>query len=1208
MAGQDGGSSRPPLSAGKAGMPLGIAALAALLYSLSSGTAVRPGNAGEDKKETAEAASQSRSPLQPLYEFLDVQAGAGNKGPCGSLAQYRVDFIIATVPDPIDSHLSPSFDRAVDAIQRGLQSTGLTLDRFWMPWKREGEARWELSLSDSKPTVSAKVVPSNSHREVPGTLLFRDSAAQRLTVVFLVGEVPTWGVQRRALTNALEEIAKTETPDAAHPCLAAETRSIKVLGPYFSGSTESLKNSLVVWNQAHRPIEIISGSATVDSNATTLSGSELTFRATVVPDLLLTHHFLEFLGEHLGAARHDLALFVEGGTSYGSANVNFTAPQTREERDQLCSAVATAPAPKTDLEKLRGNLRPRFTVDFPLHVAQLRAAYEKDEALRAGAAQNRGPRRNLELALESNEHGSRDIVYPQDGVAAAGTADLTLGDSIETIRREKIRFVGIIGSDPRDILFLARKIREAGSDATLFTYGADILFTHPDYTRFLRGMLVVTPYPLFPGNQALTRTRWRRVSFAGFSEEGVYNAIRYFAGQKARLLDYRAPGLGPENLNPSRPPIWVMVVGRESLWPVAINATYWDVNDPSAELARDYVLESCRIAPSAKASERNPDPSAPRPPGSSIALVVVEVILAALAAAYWLVRREAGAMSPAQSRVPELLLRWFTVWTDPDAKRVNCAYLACLMLIAAATQATITIALLSTRRLMGEAFVTKTLGLGSIILVALLAALLRETLRLWRMTGGNVGLPRGRRILAVGWALVMTSACLMIEFLLVRLLVGLWGPEPQLLAFYGRVFDLTSSVSPVIPLGLIIAVLALWSFCNLDRAYLMEVRGKPCEALDGATLTGFGAAHDSIQRVISDASSRSYLLLIPAILFVPFYRVVLDQLDTIDGSTWGTALKFLIIACYAVVAYSLTIFLALWSRLRRLLILIARHPLIEAFQRLPPEIATSPWRMWRTVPSLTTVQLSVAHLRLLANLRPRTLWGPFWREIGEDAKQAEAELEKILQSANLGFISTLALQVELKDILKKASLSILAQLQKGWKQWPGAPDPDKELRKVVSKEPFMDAATWLRLETPSEDEIWVHAAEEFLAIRMSAFIRYVFLQMKNLLSFALSGFILAVAAISSYPFQPQRPIMALTWVVGILSVTAVGIVIVSIDRDRVLSYIGKTAAGHVAFNHEFLTTMTLYVAVPLLALLATQFPGIGDFIYSVFTPAMKSAR
>ena len=186
--------------------------------------------------------------------------------------------------------------------------------------------------------------------------------------------------------------------------------------------------------------------------------------------------------------------------------------------------------------------------------------------------------------------------------------------------------------------------------------------------------------------------------------------------------------------------------------------------------------------------------------------------------------------------------------------------------------------------------------------------------------------------------------------------------------------------------------------------------------------------------------------------------------------------------------------------------------------------------------------------------------------------------------------------------------TILGELDGVWRDWPGARDATSERPKLDGKEPLTDTGTWIRRETPKEGQLWVRVAEEFLAIRIWAFIRYVFLQMKNLLSFALGGFIFALAAMASYPFHPRRTFMALVWILGILGIAAIGTVLVSIDRDRVLNAIGKTTSGQTTFNREFITTMTVYVVVPLLTLLATQFPAIGDFIYSVFTPAMKAGR
>src|SRR5262249_4660924 len=149
----------------------------------------------------------------------------------------------------------------------------------------------------------------------------------------------------------------------------------------------------------------------------------------------------------------DVALFVEGSTQYGEA-------------------YRSSP------------LRPHLIFQFPLHVSQLRAAYEKDESLKSGGIASRGPRHSLELPLETSDGNPVDILPPQDARMSSNIAELALATSIETIRREQVRVVGIIATDPRDVLFIARKIRESNTNAILFTMGADILFVHPDYQRY----------------------------------------------------------------------------------------------------------------------------------------------------------------------------------------------------------------------------------------------------------------------------------------------------------------------------------------------------------------------------------------------------------------------------------------------------------------------------------------------------------------------------------------------------------------------------------------------------------------------------------------------------------------------------------------------------------------------------------------------------
>src|SRR5215469_448590 len=47
----------------------------------------------------------------------------------------EVSFLIATMPDPIDSHSIVDFDSELTAMQWAMGQQGLLLDRYWLPWK-----------------------------------------------------------------------------------------------------------------------------------------------------------------------------------------------------------------------------------------------------------------------------------------------------------------------------------------------------------------------------------------------------------------------------------------------------------------------------------------------------------------------------------------------------------------------------------------------------------------------------------------------------------------------------------------------------------------------------------------------------------------------------------------------------------------------------------------------------------------------------------------------------------------------------------------------------------------------------------------------------------------------------------------------------------------------------------------------------------------
>src|SRR5215471_4079364 len=58
--------------------------------------------------------------------------------PLGS--KFKTEFIIATLPDPLHTHFSLSFDRSVEAIQQAAQDEDYDYDSSWLPWEVEEPA------------------------------------------------------------------------------------------------------------------------------------------------------------------------------------------------------------------------------------------------------------------------------------------------------------------------------------------------------------------------------------------------------------------------------------------------------------------------------------------------------------------------------------------------------------------------------------------------------------------------------------------------------------------------------------------------------------------------------------------------------------------------------------------------------------------------------------------------------------------------------------------------------------------------------------------------------------------------------------------------------------------------------------------------------------------------------------------------------------
>src|SRR5262249_9096330 len=137
-------------------------------------------------------------------------------------------FVIATLPNPVSTHLAVLFDRLIEAIEESAQDNNYSYDSSWLPWNENKEyARYPDQLAaENSQTENARQ---------PGVLIFRKPLGETDNapyngglVVFVVAELPTGGINQAQFDNALGWIDQLGglTPK----------RELKILGPTFSGS------------------------------------------------------------------------------------------------------------------------------------------------------------------------------------------------------------------------------------------------------------------------------------------------------------------------------------------------------------------------------------------------------------------------------------------------------------------------------------------------------------------------------------------------------------------------------------------------------------------------------------------------------------------------------------------------------------------------------------------------------------------------------------------------------------------------------------------------------------------------------------------------------------------------------------------------------------------------------------------------------------
>jgi hypothetical protein len=475
-----------------------------------------------------------------------------------------VEFLIATLPDYVDSSSGWSFDATLDAVQRAAGAAGYVLDRFYLPDWIPGD--------DTSEHASA-----TRHETEPGLVLFRritPTGVTEILAVFVIAETPTAGVHEAAFLNAAEAIAAWY--EASPP---PDRTELRILGPTFSGASLSLRLAIQAFLARHpawpQSVRVLSGSATNRGNQELLTFSSpspdpsgvrhVRYAATVQTDDVMLGALYEHLVE-INPRWKDgagVVLLTESNTGYGRS---FAARPAETGTD----------GKKTDDSASADPFSQALRIQFPIHISRLRAGPRSSDSSEAGTS-------------DSNADGMmRDVSAATDHLPAmtpeitANTIDLVVSSILSTVRREEYPAIGIFATDKRDHLFLAERLVREMPNALLFTTEANLIYIHPQFRSFVRGAIVASTYPLFNATQALSSPHLAgvvRQQFSTMASQGTYNAVLKLLGHDDLLLDYLPPGcMVPGDKGQWRiltkpstcayPPVWISVVGRDGLWPI----------------------------------------------------------------------------------------------------------------------------------------------------------------------------------------------------------------------------------------------------------------------------------------------------------------------------------------------------------------------------------------------------------------------------------------------------------------------------------------------------------------------------------------------------------------------------------------------------------------------------------------------------------------
>jgi hypothetical protein len=488
-----------------------------------------------------------------------------------------VTAIIATVPDPVHTHLAMEFDRRVDVLLQAASDNDYLTSFYWLPWKHQvGALKAAEASGDAEPGHDPE------RERQPGLIVLKSSDSRgghyRAIYLFLIGDSPTEGVNGSQLQYCFtyeDELAQEINKRPQSQFFRGQDDHTAIIGPSFTGSAASLSAGVERAERSNNSSFDITGITSTQEAVDAFKldssviapriqyrsfGDNFNYDKTTFENLLISSGF----------DCRRIAFLVEDNTALG--NVEASVP--KDSNDKCVNA------------------RNPLIIRFPREISLLRNAKGAgDQGDGETASSGTIPSPYLHLSLKDSSAHDTVPQFSRENTPLSQEAQLMT--IARELQRDRIQYIVIKASNTLDQIFLAQFLHRDLPDARLVFLNADLLMEREiDNVPFV-GAITITPYTLIglgynPKNPAPTRT------FTESDSVSFYNATSYtiwkivhenspFTPQlpiKSVLKGYQSfvdPQRGPI----LHPALWATAIGTDGYYPLAIISPYAsDSNNP----------------------------------------------------------------------------------------------------------------------------------------------------------------------------------------------------------------------------------------------------------------------------------------------------------------------------------------------------------------------------------------------------------------------------------------------------------------------------------------------------------------------------------------------------------------------------------------------------------------------------------------------------